>query len=35
MKIDPKRIDCNVHPTKKMVQFYKANHIFYDIMKWI
>lgn len=29
--IDPKQIDCNVHPTKKAVGFFAANEIYTNV----
>lgn len=28
-------IDCNVHPTKKMVNFYKSGGLFEEMVRWM
>jgi DNA mismatch repair ATPase MutL len=28
-------IDCNVHPTKKMVNFYKSGSLFDEMVTWM
>lgn len=35
IKIDPRKIDCNVHPTKKQIHFYKSTDLFASIREWI
>ena len=35
LQIDPKMIDCNVHPTKKMVNFFKSGSLFDEMVGWM
>lgn len=34
MDLDPKKIDCNKHPSKKVVGFYTADRLFENIYRW-
>ena len=33
--IDPKRIDCNIHPSKKIIGFFNADKIYQEIYQEI
>ena len=35
IEIDPKKIDCNQHPSKKVIAFFNADRIYENIFKWV
>ena len=35
LEIDPSKIDCNQHPSKKIIGFFSADSIYEFVYKWI
>lgn len=35
IEIDPRKIDCNQHPSKKIVGFFSADKIYNNVYRWI
>ena len=33
--LDPKRIDCNQHPWKKVIGFFDADKLYENIYNWV